>query len=127
MNMNKIIKKSFQFLFWLYIFILLLSNGAKYLDADFGWHLRVGEDISVNKAVPDIEYYDYTLEGQSWVDHEWGLNYVSYLIFVNFGYFSLIVFYAFIALLSFFLLYLFVLKKYKRHFEKNFILIRADF
>ena len=120
--MNKIIKKGFLFLFWIYVFVLLIFNGGKYLDADFGWHLRVGEDISKTKAAPDIEYYDYTLEGQSWVDHEWGLNYISYLIFENFGYFSLIIFYALIALLSFYLLYLFVLKKYYIFFERNFLL-----
>ncbi len=120
--MNDIFKKIIIFLFWVFIFVLLVCNGSNYLDPDFGWHLRVGQDISINKEAPSIEYYDYTLEGQKWVDHEWAFNYLTYIIFDNYGYFSLIIFFAFIAFLTFYLLYRFILHKFKFYFDNNFLL-----
>jgi len=116
------IKNIFSFLFWIFIFVLLVFNGARYLDPDFAWHLRVGQEITNLKEVPDIEHFDYTLEGQSWVDHEWGANYLTYQIYDKLGYFSLIIFFAIIAFLSFYLLYLFILKKYSSHLKDNFLL-----
>jgi hypothetical protein len=121
-NVNVLIKKIIILLFWVYIFTLLTFNGARYLDHDFGWHLRVGEDIAKTGNVPNIEYYDYTLEGQSWVDHEWLLNYLTFLIFDNFGYFFLILVFSIIAFLPFYILYLFILNKYKEYFKNNFFL-----
>ena len=94
------------------------------MDPDLGWHLRVGKQILQEKAVPGFEYYDYTLEGKKWVDHEWLLNLAGFLVFTKINYTALNIIFALIGLLIIFLLNNLLLKKYfqdKLHFI--FILI----
>jgi hypothetical protein len=58
----------------------------------------VGKQILDEKNLPDYEYYNYTLEGKKWVDHEWPLNIATYWLYKNFGYFYLNLFFVFIIL-----------------------------
>jgi hypothetical protein len=91
---NKLWLKIFIGLFYLFVFFVLLKNSFGYLDPDFGWHLKTGELIYQTRAVPDLNYEDYTLEGKTWVDHEWLMNLVTYAIYHNFGYIAVNVFFA---------------------------------
>ena len=93
-KLNKIWLKIFLGLFYLFIFFLLLKNSFGYLDPDFGWHLKTGEQIWQTGAVPNLNYENYTLEGRTWVDHEWLMNLITYLIYHNFGYIVLSIFFA---------------------------------
>ena len=83
-----------QILFYILVFSFLLNHSFKYLDPDLGWHLKVGQQILEEKAVPGSELYDYTLENKTWVDHEWLLNVFSYWVYDKFGYISLNIFFA---------------------------------
>lgn len=88
--MLKLFKKiNFKTLFWIFfyffIFCLLLRNSFNYLDADFGWHLKVGQEIISTRVVPHINHYNYTFSGD-WVDHEWLGNAGLYLIYSQGGY-----------------------------------------
>jgi|WetSurMetagenome_2_1015567.scaffolds.fasta_scaffold04666_6 hypothetical protein len=85
-------------LFYLFVFFILLFNSFSYFDPDFGWHLKTGEQIWQIRAVPSLNYEDYTLVGMTWVDHEWLMNLVTYFIFHNFGYITLSVFFALIII-----------------------------
>ncbi|PJA10525.1 hypothetical protein COX68_00270, partial [Candidatus Falkowbacteria bacterium CG_4_10_14_0_2_um_filter_41_15] len=73
-------------LFYILIFALLLKHSYAYLDPDFGWHLKTGQEIITTGQVPSINYVNYTLLGESWVDHEWLANAAVYWIFTNWGY-----------------------------------------
>ena len=53
------------------------------------WHLRIGQQIIDERAAPTIDYYNHTLLGKSWVDHEWLFNGIFYYLYNNFGYISL--------------------------------------
>ncbi len=96
--MLKIFKKNsyvgvFWIFFYFFIFCLLLRSGFSYLDPDLGWHLRVGEGISINHQVPTANIYNYTYTGD-WVDHEWLSNYLVFKIYDNLGYPALVIFFA---------------------------------
>jgi hypothetical protein len=96
--MLKIFKKNssmtvFWIFFYFFIFCLLIRSGFSYLDPDLGWHLRVGEAISISNQVPSQNIYNYTYTG-NWVDHEWLSNYFIFQIYHNLGYPSLVVFFA---------------------------------
>jgi len=95
-------KNKYLFIFWLCfylaIFAVLLNNSFSALDNDFGWHLKVGEQIVKEKSVPNFDYYNYTLEGKTWVDHEWLSNAAMYLIYNKFGHIALNVFFALIVI-----------------------------
>lgn len=93
-------QKVFWGLFYLFIFCLLLNNSYKSLDPDLGWHLKVGEDIIREGSVPHLNYYNYTLEGKTWVDHEWLLNAFVYVVYTGFGNIGLNIIFALIIILT---------------------------
>lgn len=106
---KKLDSKFFLFsniLFWLTIFITFFVTGISNLDPDFAWHLKVGQDIAINKQVPMIETYIFPTLGESWVDHEWLSNLLLFLIynlFGKFGYWALGLIFASIATFTLFL------------------------
>lgn len=102
-------------LFYIFVFVFLLKNSYNYLDPDLGWHLKVGEQILTEKQVPDINYYNYTLNGQKWVDHEWLSDAIMFWLYNNFGYLSLNLLFAFIALATLIILNIFT----RKYFLKN--------
>lgn len=105
-------RKIFILLFFLILFFFLLNNSFNYLDPDLGWHLRVGQQIASEKNVPDEEYYNYTLNGETWVDHEWLLDLATYTLFDQFGYITVSVVYALFLALTLLLLILHTNKYY---------------
>jgi len=91
--MGKISTKNRFFLvlwvfFYVFVFSLLLKNSFSYLDPDLGWHLKVGEEITVAGDVPRANHYNYTFTGD-WVDHEWLSNVLAYDGYGHWGYISL--------------------------------------
>ena len=123
----KIKKIKFVNVFWLFfyllIFGLLLKNGLTGLDPDLGWHLKVGEEISISREVPRVNYYNYTYQG-NWVDHEWLADLGVYQVYQAWGYNFLVVLFALIALSAFLLLHWFAYKKNK---DDNHYLAVAGF
>ncbi|MEK9129780.1 MAG: hypothetical protein AAB526_00025 [Patescibacteria group bacterium] len=109
--------KIIQILFYIFIFCYLLAHSYSYLDPDFGWHLKVGEQIVTEKAVPIFDYYNWTLAGKQWVDHEWGINAIIFLIYKTFGYFGINIFFTLIVLLVLIVLNIFIQKYFLK--EKN--------
>ncbi|MFA6106086.1 MAG: hypothetical protein WC745_00190 [Patescibacteria group bacterium] len=103
-------KRLFWALFYVFLFCLLLNNSFSYLDPDLGWHLKAGEDILREKSVPHLNYYNYTLEGKTWVDHEWLLNLVAFLIYSLSGNMGLNILFALLALAALAALHVFAKK-----------------
>lgn len=101
-------------LFYILIFALFLKHSYSYLDPDFGWHLKTGEEIILTGQVPTINRIDYTLSGQSWVDHEWLANAAVYWIYSNWGYPAINIIFALIPLLTLLILNRFIIKEYTK-------------
>lgn len=103
-------KNKFILIFWICfyiaIFSVIISNSFSYLDPDFGWHLKVGEQIVREKSVPHFDYYNYPLEGRTWADHEWLANTITYWIYIYLGYPALNILFAIIALAVFIILHI---------------------
>lgn len=95
-NFSKII----WILFYIFLFSLFLHNSFSYLDPDLGWHLRVGQEVWQEQAVPHINHYNYSLEGVRWVDHEWLLDAFSFWVYDHFGYIALSLLFAFMLTLA---------------------------
>jgi len=100
-------KKFGWILFYVFIFSLLIFNSFSYLDPDFGWHLRFGEIIWQTKNLPHDQIFLWTLEGKTWVDHEWLANLLMYGIWSLGGYMLVSFIFALIPLLT-----IFVINKY---------------
>ncbi|HNV97586.1 MAG TPA: hypothetical protein PKL13_04795 [bacterium] len=99
--------------FYIFIFFIFLHNSYSYLDPDLGWHLQFGKETFESGEVSHIENRNFTLLGKRWVDHEWLLNVIIYIIYSRMGYLWTNLFFAFIAVLTFTIINIFLLKKYK--------------
>lgn len=108
--MNKIkftwsFNKLFWWLFFTLILLMLLANSYQYLDPDFGWHLKVGQEMNQSGIVSTINHYNYTYTG-SWVNHEWLADFYLYKIYEQGGYILLTGIFAGLALLSLVLIFI---------------------
>ncbi len=113
-------------LFYILIFALLLKHSYAYLDPDFGWHLKTGEEIIQTGQVPHLNQIDYTLAGQTWVDHEWLTNTALYWIFSHWGYLAINIIFALIPLLALILLNQFIIKEYTKEKTNVWLFVLID-
>ncbi len=112
MNTKKILLIIFLISISFFLFSFLLKNSYSYLDPDLGWHFKVGQDILEKGDAPRLNHYNFTLYKQSWIDHEWLMEVLMYLIY-DFSYLSLHLFFVVVALLAFFIAIIPTLKEYK--------------
>lgn len=111
-------------LFYIFVFCFFLRNSFNYLDPDFGWHLKVGQEILNSKKIPTIEHFDYTLAGKNWVDHEWLTNAIVYFIYNYANYITLSIIFALLVVITLLLINLYI-KKYLLGLNDGFLLLLA--
>jgi hypothetical protein len=74
---------------FLLVFLLLramiLGIAAGLLDPDYFWHLRTGQWIIENGALPRVDIFSYTAAGEPWVLHEWLFQVLLYLSYAAGG------------------------------------------
>ena len=90
--------------FVLTLFFILIGFGylqtVNILDPDFGWHLKTGELI-LERGVPKVDWYSYTMPDFPWVDHEWLTDVLIYKLHSVFGYQSLLLLFLSLTALAF--------------------------
>ncbi|EKD65456.1 MAG: hypothetical protein ACD_50C00083G0015 [uncultured bacterium] len=96
-------KNRFVLLFFLptvlFFAIVFWARGAILLDADFGWHLRMGEIIQ-NTGIPKNDPFSYTMPSYPFVDHEWLTDIVISKLYPLIGMKGLAVIFSLIATLA---------------------------
>ncbi len=75
-------------------------------DYDWWWHLRVGQDILRQGALPAGDTYSYTRAGQPFVVHEWLFEALTALAYRAFAYRGLVLIMALIVTATYLLHYL---------------------
>ncbi len=78
------------------VWLVFAANGAMILDADFGWHLRMGEVIA-KTGIPARDLFSYTMPSYPFVDYGWGTEVLWYKLFPWLGMTGLAAIYAVIA------------------------------
>src|SRR5260221_7996253 len=86
-------------IFYAFLASVFIANCFGYLDPDFGFHLRIGETIAQNHTVPHDQIYMWTLQGKTWVDHEWLANFFMYELNHIGGYLTVGLFFSLLPLL----------------------------
>ena len=115
-------KQIFIIAFYLLFFLLLLKNSLGYLDPDFGWHLKAGEEVVKTRQINRINHYNYILEeNNTWVNHEWMSDAIIFLIYNNSSYFFLSTLFALIFCLILGTAHHFIVKNFT--LEKKSIII----
>jgi hypothetical protein len=97
---------SFDSIFFLLIFIvLLLKSGSLLLaDGDTGYHIRTGEFIIQNWTIPTHDIFSYLQPAPKWVAHEWLAEVFMAMIYRAAGLSGIVIFFAaFLALTHVFL------------------------
>ena len=109
MQRENFINFFFLFFFFAYLFLILLFVGINFLvasdqlDPDFGWHLRTGQLI-LERGVPKVDWYSYTMSDFLWIDHSWLTNVLIYKIYSAFGFGVLFLVFLILSVLPFIIL-----------------------
>ncbi len=99
-------KRGFNpFLIILFVFCVLFA-AKKISSFDIWWHLKTGEWIWHNMAVPHVDPFSYTFHGAEWIDFEWLFQALIYPIYQFGGFGGLIIFKIVVVLLIFVILFL---------------------
>ena len=75
-------------------------------DPDFWWHLKTGQLIAQTRTIPHVDVFSYTRLGKEWVTHEWLSEVFIYGVFRLSGFAGLIVVFAGLITVSFWITYL---------------------
>ncbi len=109
---NKIFLISFFVFILSFLFVYLLHNSYSYLDPDFGWHLKVGQDTLEGRDAPRVNLYNYPLLNASWINHEWLTDFSLYVVYDQLSYHVLHIFFAILFLATIFFSLVLVFKKH---------------
>jgi len=55
------------------LFVLVFAMAVRVpTDTDTWWHIRSGEYILEQRAIPHSDPFSHTRFGEAWIDHSWG-------------------------------------------------------
>ncbi|MDF2502976.1 hypothetical protein [Clostridium sp.] len=108
--MNKYIDCIFYTLFTIALFVAFIYGFSFKIMNDGFWHIKVGEYIVKNKAIPyhDIFSWYGISKDLKWTSHEWLFGVISYLIYSIDGFMSAAVFMGILNTLIALCLYIFL-------------------
>jgi hypothetical protein len=89
----------------LFVIALFTMGVRETLDPDMWWHLRTGEFI-LQHGIPTQDVFSFTVPNNAWVTHEWLSQLIMWLVYLAGGLPGLILFFAALIALTFWLLYL---------------------
>ncbi|MCC6604893.1 MAG: hypothetical protein IT327_16915 [Anaerolineae bacterium] len=89
----------------LFVIALFTMAVRETLDPDMWWHLRTGEFILQN-GIPAQDVFTFTVPQNAWVTHEWLSQLIMWLVYLAGGLPGLILFFAALIALTYWLLYL---------------------
>jgi len=67
------------------LFQFLGGTGRLLADGDTGWHIRTGDWILQHRAVPTVDLFSFTKQGQPWFAWEWGWDVLFSLVHSRWG------------------------------------------
>ena len=93
-------------LIFIVLVLMFITALQPIIDPDFWWHLKTGEYIVQNHAIPHTDMFSSTRLGSEWVAHEWLSEVFMYAFFRIAGFAGLIVVFALLVTASFWVVYL---------------------
>jgi len=99
-----------KLLTFLFLGIIFLYCFNQLKESDAFYHLKTGQLIWEQKSIPHADIFSYSAYGAPWVTHEWLAEVIFYLVHKLSGFWGLIGFVAFIALLTYYAVFRLALK-----------------
>jgi hypothetical protein len=97
------IKRTFPVLL---LFLIFALTAREIMDPDFWWHLRTGQFIVQNHAIPHADIFSSTFAGKPWLTHEWLSEVFMYGLYRAGGFGGVILAFSAIVTGAFFFTYL---------------------
>lgn len=128
-NMQRFLSKldnflKIPFILAIFSYIIVLTHKAL-IDLDIWLHLKTGEIIVQNKAVPWQDIFSFTLNAKRWVDHEWLFQVIVYLVNTNWQADGIIFMQSFIISMAFLVVFFIAYKSTGSYFVSSLLLILA--
>lgn len=97
---------------WVVVGLGFVAPAAhKIQDPDVWWHIRTGELIWANRAVPTSDPFSFTSLGQPWIAHEWLSDLILFGVFTHLGFIGIILLRAALIGAMFWAIYVLVSRK----------------
>ncbi len=80
---------------------LLILPVHEIVDPDYWWHLRTGQQILQQSALPHADIYSFTSAGKPWITHEWLSEVVMYSAYRVGGHAGVLLMFALIVAAAF--------------------------
>jgi hypothetical protein len=91
-----VLKKLLLLFVAIVVFLFFWWICARFIDSDFGWHVKMGELI-LKHGIPKSDPFSYTMPSFPFIDHEWLTNIILFVIHERLGYVFLGMLFAAIA------------------------------
>jgi len=89
--------------FILGLFLIFFISLQAPTDPDFGWHLKIGQDILANHTISHFDPYSFTMSDFPWISYSWLSDIFVALFQKLFGFFGLSIIFSLITAAAFFL------------------------
>src|ERR1044072_6701147 len=93
-------------LIFIVLVVIFVTALQPITDPDFWWHLKTGEYIIQNHAIPHADVFSSTRLGSEWITHEWLSEVVMYGVFRVAGFAGLMILFAILITASFWVVYI---------------------
>jgi len=110
------------FILAIFSYIIILAHKALF-DLDIWLHLKTGEIIFQNKAIPGQDIFSFTIAGKRWVDHEWLFQVMVYLVNLRWHADGIIFLQTLIISMAFLVLFFIAYKSTGSYFISSLLLI----
>lgn len=116
--------KPAQFIIAIAAFVLIFVKAHMLLsDLDIWLHIKTGEYIIINKAIPYYDIFSFVLDGKRWIDHEWLFQIITYLFYSKWQADGLIFLQSLSIVSAFFVLFMLGLRLVKSYLTAAIFLI----
>lgn len=99
---------------FLVFFLAAIYSNIEINKFDIWFHLKAGELILENKAIPHSDVFSYTRYGHKWIDHEWLFQIIVFLFYNNWGVAGIFLMQTMVVLLVF-LIFVFIGNRLKEY------------
>lgn len=90
----------------IFLFLCISKGNELLIDGDTGYHIRAGEWIIEHVSIPRLDIFSFHTPPIPWTAHEWLSEVIMALIHQVSGLTGIVVFFAFLLALTFYLLFL---------------------
>jgi len=70
-----------RILLFLFIILIYALSIHQIVDNDVFLHIKTGEYILKNRAVPSVDIFSYTIKGRPWLNNQWFADIVFYILY----------------------------------------------